>query len=242
MAILYSNGCSFTANFDVDRSMRYPTLIGKHFVWEVIDHALPQSCNSKIIRCTIRDCLQLLDQNEKITALIQLTFLERFEYAGDPNGANQWQYSNGTIRDEFEVIKSNDDANWPKEIRKYANSIFMHQRYNALCAQLFSNLVGLISFFKANNIKYRIFSGPSLVNGVNHNVPINPVNSRAIECKDTILQDAFYQHCISKDTNVLSLIDFNMLSVADANVPAHPTPEGMQKIADYFINLLCEQA
>ena len=169
-------------------------------------------------------------------------FLERFEYAGDPTGANHWQYSNGTIRDEFEVIKSNDDANWPKEIRKYANSIFMHQRYNALCAQLFSNLVGLISFFKANNIKYRIFSGPSLVNGVNHNVPINPVNSRAIECKDTILQDAFYQHCISKDTNVLSLIDFNMLSVADANVPAHPTPEGMQKIADYFINLLCEQA
>lgn len=232
MAILYSNGCSFTANFDVDRCMRYPTLIGKHFDWEVVDHALPQSCNSKIIRCTMRDCLQLLDQNEKITALVQLTFPERFEYAGDPTGANQWQYSIGTIRDEFEVIKPNDDNNWPKEIRDYANSIFMHQRRNALCAQLFSNLVGLISFFKANDIEYRIFLGPDL---------INMVGARGY--KDAILQDAFYQRCISKDTNVLSLIDFNMLSVADTNVhpPVHPTPDGMQKIADYFINLLCEQ-
>jgi len=238
MAILYSNGCSFTANFDVDRSMRYPTLIGKHFGWEVVDHALPQSCNSKIIRCTIRDCLQLLDQNEKITALIQLTFLERFEYAGDPNGANQWQYSNssGTIRDEFEVIKPSDDNNWPKEIRGYANSIFMHQRRDALCAQLFSNLIGLISFFKANDIEYRIFLGPNIIH-----LP------GTIGYKDDILQDAFYQLCISKDTNVLSLIDFNMLSISnptpvhpDAN-GVHPDANGMQLIADYFINLLCEQ-
>jgi hypothetical protein len=164
MPILYSNGCSFTANFVVDRELRYPTLVGKHFGWEVVDHALPGSCNSKIIRCTIRDCLQMLDRNEKITALVQLTFPERFEYAGDPNGANRWQYSIGTIRDEFEVIKPNDDNNWPKEIRDYANSIFMHQRDNALWAQLFSNLVGLISFFKTNDIEYRIFLGPDLIN------------------------------------------------------------------------------
>ena len=230
MAILYSNGCSFTANFDVDRELRYPTLVGKHFGWEVIDHALPQSCNSKIIRCTIRDCLQMLDRNEKITALVQLTYTHRFEYAGDPDGANKWQYSFGTTRDEFEVIKLNDDNNWPKEIKDYANSIFMHQRDNALWAQLFSNLVGLISFFKTNDIEYRIFLGPDLIN--------NPGES-STEYKDIILQDVFYQLCISKDTSVLSLIDFNMLRVA--NTTMHPDANGMQLIADYFINLLCEQ-
>ena len=233
--LLYSNGCSFTANFEVDRSMRYPALIGKHFDWEVIDHALPQSCNSKIIRCTMRDCLQLLERNEKITALVQLTFLERFEYAGDPEGANKWQYSFGMSKDEFEVIKLNDDNNWPKEIKDYANSIFMHQRDNALCAQLFSNLVGLTSFFKTNDIEYRIFLGPDLIN----DPLINNPGGSSTGYKDIILQDGFYQRCISKDTSVLSLIDFNMLHVA--NTTMHPDANGMQLIADHFINLLCEQ-
>jgi len=224
--LLYSNGCSFTASLEVDRCMRYPALIGKHFDWEVIDHAIPQSCNTKIIRCTMRDCLQLLERNEKITALVQLTFLERFEYAGDPEGANKWQYNFGTSKDEFEVIKLNDDKNWPKEIKDYANSIFFHQRDNALCAQLFSNLVGLLSFFKTNDIEYRIFLGPDLLN--------NPSVNNHI-----ILQDSFYQRCISMDPKVLSLIDFNILRVANTTV--HPDADGMQKIADYFINLLCEQ-
>tara|TARA_R110000782_G_scaffold24429_4_gene63677 strand:+ start:240 stop:932 length:693 start_codon:yes stop_codon:yes gene_type:complete len=218
MTILYSNGCSFTGNNLVDRHRRYPLIVGQHFGWAVHDHALPGTCNTKIIRCTIRDCLGLLKNNEKITALIQLTFLERWEYAGDPDGANSWQYQDN---DQFETIKSLDEKNWPSEIKNYVKQICVSQRSNALYAQLFSNLVGLICFFKTHKIDYCIFSGPDTLD------------------KNVILQDSFYQY-LKTDPNILSLTDFYMLALSgtENGKMSHPTQEGMQRIADFFIKLL----
>ncbi len=217
MTILYSNGCSFTANMPLERDLRYPVLIGQHFGWQVLDRALAGNCNSKIIRCTMRDCVRLLDRNEDIVALIQLTHIERWEYPGDPHGPNKWQY--GWCEDLFETIKPCDENNWPQEIKNFAKQMFLSQRYNALYSQLFGNLLGLIGFFRYNKIKYKIFAGPADFNN---------------DC-DSFSNDVFYKY-LSQDTNILDLTKFNMLALTGLQM--HPDKEGMQKIADYFISLL----
>jgi hypothetical protein len=227
MTILYSNGCSFTANYDLPRWRRYPLLIGKHFNWSVVDRAIPGSCNSKIIRCAIRDCISLLKHNEPIVALIQLTFKERFEYAGTPNGTNNWKY--GEINtgfncipasDQFESLKGDDPANWPDEVKQYAKIHTALQKSNAINAELFSRIIGLVSFFKSNNIRYLIYAGPSDLKN------------------ELMISDPFYQY-LTTDPNVLNFLNFDMLSLTGKQ--DHPTADGMQAIADYFINLLDAQ-
>jgi hypothetical protein len=220
MTILYSNGCSFTAQMNLPREDRYPLLIGKHCGWTVYDKASPGSCNTKIIRRAMRDCSKLLQQQEKIIALIQLTYKERWEYAGDPEGSNSWQY--GWCEDLFETIKPNDEKNWPLELQTIGRQIFLLQKENALYSQLFSNLLGLVSFFKVNKIDYKIFAGPQGIN----------------DDHATMTQDAFYQY-LSQDKNILDLTNFNILSLTGSQI--HPDSAGMQKIADYFINLFDAQ-
>jgi hypothetical protein len=226
MTILYSNGCSFTANFNLPSWKRYPVLIGKHFNWTVVDRAVPGSCNSKIIRCAMRDCINLLEKNEPIVALIQLTFKERFEYAGTMTGSNNWKY--GEINtgfnvipatDQFESIKPDDPDNWPDEVRQYAKLHTILQKPNAIAAELFSRLVGLTSFFRDNNIRYLVYAGPAL----NY---------------DLTSDDFFYQYLL-KDPCVLNFDSFNMLELTGKQ--DHPDSEGMKLIADYFINRFGEQ-
>lgn len=220
MTILYSNGCSFTANMKLDREHRYPWLVGNHFGWKVHDKAVAGNCNSKIIRCTMRDCVRLLERKEKIQALVQLTFKERWEYAGNPDGLKKWQYS--FCEDLFEVIKPGDEANWPLEIKNYAKQVFLSQKPNALYSQLFSNLLGLVSFFKHNRIHYKIFAGPRAINDDHAH----------------FTKDLFYKY-LSQDSNILDLTTFNMLDLTGRQ--DHPDTDGMTKIANYFINQLDEQ-
>jgi hypothetical protein len=227
MTILYSNGCSFTANYNVPRWKRYPLLIGKHFSWPVVDRAIPASCNSKIIRCAIRDCISLLKQNKPIVAMIQLTFKERFEYSGTPNGPNNWKYGEFNTgidwvpaSDQFESLKGADHENWPDEVKQYAKIHTILQKPKAIDAELFSRLVGLVSFFKLNNIRYLIYAGPSAFKN------------------ELTLDDPFYQYLLD-DPSILNFLNFDMLSLTGKQ--EHPTADGMQIIADYFINLLDEQ-
>jgi hypothetical protein len=218
MTILYSNGCSFTANYEVPRPQRYPLLIGKHFNWQVVDRAIAGSCNSKIIRCSMRECISLLKHNEPIVALIQLTFKERFEYAGTCNDSNSWKY--GRYGDQFESINPMDQQHWPSEITQYAKTHIALQQSEALNTNLLHGVIGLSSFFKTNNIRYLIYAGPSYA-------------------KESLESDLFYQYLVS-DPDVLDLLKFDMLSLTGQQ--KHPTVDGMKTIADYFINRLAEPA
>ena len=227
MTVLYSAGCSYTANFDLERDQRYPLLIGKHFGWSVVDHAVPGYCNSIIVRRAMRDCINLLKNNEPIVALIQLTHQHRFEYAGTPNKENHWKYGlpvdrltiNHQVDDEFESINPLDEKNWPSEIVGYAKQHIALQNIDALNTNILYSIVGLAAFFRQNNIKYLIYAGPSYKN-------------------ENIVNNAFYQH-LQKDPNVLDIKEFNMLELTGKIT--HPTADDMKTIADYFINLLGEQ-
>lgn len=213
MTILYSNGCSFTDNRLIDQDDRYPYLIGKQLGWHVRAAAIAGSCNSRIIRCTMRDCIELLNRNEPIVALIQLTFLSRFEYAGTPTTETQWMYAR---LDEFESIKPNDLSGLPTEVAQWAKLTALLHKYSAAWSQLYPSIVGLISFFKQHNIRYYVYSGPDVQPFIDKN-------------------GIFYDY-LKNDPGVLSFKDFNMLDLTGAQ--KHPDGIGMQTIANYFISLL----
>jgi len=219
MTILYSNGCSYTDNHLVQKNQRYQYIIAERFGWDIKDAAIPGSCTSRIIRCTIRDCLKLLNKGEPIVALIQLTHLTRIEYSGDRSGQNSWRYAN---EDLFESLNGPDNPMNPPEAQQYVKSSFMVHNELATLTNIMAFLITLTAFFREHNIKYLIYTAPKI-----------------LVKKEEVVNDTFYK-TLQKDKNVMDLIDFNMLELTGRQ--AHPDVLGNQIIADYFINLLSEQA
>jgi hypothetical protein len=123
------------------------------------------------------------------------------------------------IDDLFESINPMDEKNWPSEIVSYAKQHLALENLEAINSVLMHNIIGLTSFFQKNNIKYLIYAGPSYLH-------------------DNLDKDPFY-HYLLNDNNVLDLKNFSMLGLT--GLRTHPTADGMQTIADYFINLLAEQ-
>jgi hypothetical protein len=176
----------------------------------------------------MRDCINLLKRNEPIIALVQLTHKDRFEFAGTPTVENAWKYRlpherlcvDKSIDDYFESVRAEDAGSWPHEIKDYARQVVLTQNEAAINSNLLHWTVGLAAFFKTNNIQYRIFAGPSFK-------------------YEQLSDDPFYQYLLA-DSNVLDLQTFDILTLA-GTPGVHPNTEGMQRIANYFINLLGEQ-
>jgi hypothetical protein len=213
MTILYSNGCSFTDWRYIPREHRYPVIIGERMNWSVHDRGLPGSCNSRIIRTTIRDCCSLLDKGEPIVALIQLSFLNRYEYAGTPTSDNRWKYENG---DKFESLTPGKLYDGESELVQtwFRANLLLHND-EAAYMQLFASIIGLVGFFRQHNIRYYVYMGPA---------------------QNNIFEPTDLYQYLKQDPGVLDLRTFNMLALTGSQ--SHPDHKGMIKIADYFCNLL----
>jgi len=215
MTILYSNGCSYTANFDLPRDQRYPLILSKKLGWDCVDRAEPGSCNSRIIRVTIEDCINLKKQSQDIVALIQLSHLSRFEYPTNNNPLN----------DPFYSAKVGDPINTslPNEIQKYLNAYWKIYNDHQMLVNLVTSLIGLTTFLSNQGIKYFLYLGP---------------NENEIWEKNIGNEKRF--SFLQSQTGVIDLTKFNMLALTGQQI--HPNAVKMQVIADYFFNLLCEQA
>ena len=213
MTILYSNGCSFTDWRYIPREHRYPVIIGERMNWSVHDRGLPGSCNSRIIRTTIRDCCALLDKHEPVVALIQLTFLDRYEYPGQATADNRWKYENGDL---FESVTPGQYSTEESEVvRSWARSSLLLHNDEAAYLQLFASIIGLVGFFRQHSIRYYIYMGPS---------------------QNNIFEPTDLYQYLKQDPGILDLLTFNMLALTGKQI--HPNHAGMIKIADYFCELL----
>jgi hypothetical protein len=213
MTILYSNGCSFTDWRYIPREQRYPIIIGERQGWSVHDRGLPGSCNSRIIRTTIRDCCELIKNNEPIVALVQLTFTDRYEYPGVATADNRWKYENGDL---FESVTPGQYPSEESEVvRSWARSNLLLHNDDAAYLQLFASVIGLAGFFRQHNIWYYIYNGPA---------------------QNNIFEPTDLYHYLKQDPGVLDLQTFNMLDLTGRQ--QHPDAAGMITIADYFCNLL----
>jgi len=214
--ILYSNGCSYTANMILDPDQKYPYLLSKKLNWELYTAAIAGSCNRRIIRSTIRDCINLSKLDE-VFALIQLTHLHRTEYAGKRTKDNQYEYSYDDRYfdyDLYEGLKPNDYKGLSNHVIEWADMGYALHDDTAEFTRICSDTLGLAAFLKIKNINYCIFTAPKI----------------DIDC-----QDALYKE-LQQDINILDPLKFNMLDLTGQQ--KHPDKDGMQLIADYFYNLI----
>lgn len=218
MTILYSNGCSHTANFDLIRNDRYPIILSNRLGWSCVDRAEPGSCNSRIIRTSIEDCIKLKSRtDEKIFAMIQLSYLFRTEYPDDTN----------PLGDPFYSIKPGILSGLTDNVIEYSNLYWKLHNDRQLLINVLTGLVGLTSYFSQNKIDYLIYLGP---------------NENFIYSSN-LKNDVRFDY-LKKDPGILDLEKFYMLDILEKK-DQHPDRLGMQKISDYFyekINLLCESA
>lgn len=88
--IIYTNGCSWTYGTELeDRSNAWPYLVGRKLNVPVHNYAEPGSTNDSIVRRTVRDCEQLVQQGMEPTVIIAWTHLHRFEL---PIAASQGEH------------------------------------------------------------------------------------------------------------------------------------------------------
>ena len=207
MTILYVNGCSFTAFKALEEHQRYPYILAQQQGWNLVDRSHPGSCNERIIRCTMRDCIGLLSQQQPIVALVQLTHLSRTEHAGFSTPETQWKY----WQDQLLASIKPAEENLPKVVEDYLRLHVTLFNQQAAMIKLMVLVTGLTSFFQNNNIKYLIYNGP--------------------EDSNKFEPEEFYEF-LSHDPNVLDLKTFNMLALTGSQ--RHPDSEGMATIADFL--------
>jgi hypothetical protein len=155
----------------------------------------------------------LLPKQEPIVALIQLTFLDRYEYPGVATADNRWKYENGDLFESVtpgQLQDSNSDV-----VNSWVRSSLLLHNDAAAYLQLFASLIGLIGFFQQHNIRYYIYNGPA---------------------QNNIFEPTDLYQYLKKDPGVLDLQTFNMLALTGQQ--QHPDAAGMIKIADYFCDLL----
>ena len=210
MTTLYTNGCSYTANKWISDQERYPQLVANHFGWHLQDRSHPGSCNDRIIRTSMRDCIQLIKANQPIMALIQLTHASRTEYAPVSQTNTEWKQWNDT---GFESIKPGEDLE--PDVGTFMKHYTLMFDQQASMVKLLSAVIGLAAFFRQHSIQYRIYNGPPDLN------QFEPEQFSSYLCQDP---------------NVLDLDKFNMLALTGSD--NHPDQDGMRSIADYFIKIL----
>lgn len=212
MTILYTNGCSYTANLRLEKTARYPSLLAWNLKWHLKDNSWPGSSNARIIRCTYKDCVRLkTTSSEKIVALIQLTHLFRTEIFNPTVKDNDWLDQS----DPFTSIKP-IDKDLPADQYQVAQWFLKTNTDESLLLGLLPQLLGLTSFFKQNQIDYLIYFGPK-------------------ENCETISDNILFKE-LQKDNHVLDLAKFNMLDLTGKQM--HPDAGGMQKIFEFFYPML----
>jgi len=78
---VYTNGCSLTYGSELEDRENdcYPSKVAKHFNLPVINNAKPGSSNQRILRTTIQDVEDLLEQGKTPLVLVSWTISSRFE-------------------------------------------------------------------------------------------------------------------------------------------------------------------
>lgn len=177
---LYGNGCSFTNDNHVKLNLGKPLyldLLGEMLEAEVINNAFAGSCNRRIIRTTLRDCI-LHKFDHTTFVLVQLTFMERTEKPFVPNKYNSWKASHNTAKLELhESIKPNDPGN-----TDYSDYFLKHFDPAAELVNLATDLVMLSGFLKNCNIPHYIFHYPMLTHqGIFDSVSNNPMITQLVQ-------------------------------------------------------------
>jgi|688.fasta_scaffold17000_15 hypothetical protein len=160
--IVYSNGDSYSAyNPDIKK---YCDFLGDKLNCQVINSAIPGSCNDRILRTSIRDLMSLQKKHKDIVAVISLSFTIRSELWLKDHSYSKWKNSNDGDFFSCQFTLSHDWFN--DKNKKVVNDIYKQYakqwlnwfNIEAETTKLLHQLVLLTSWLKTNKIKYVILS------------------------------------------------------------------------------------
>lgn len=182
--ILYVNGCSWSSMSNQDCTDKvYGDYLAEKIGAQLINHAIPGSCNSQIIRSTVRNLQEIIPTQKEIICVLNISLLPRYDL-WDTNSKlrNSKPSSHGYGRSHDLVVnklnKANDgeyvsymsDEPWTATLMdkfpEYAlqlKSEVVNYNYEQRWYELYYQLFMLIAYFKQNNIKYLIFAGADLI-------------------------------------------------------------------------------
>lgn len=167
--IVYVNGCSYAAASD---GKRYSELLAESLGCRSINASISGSSNDRILRCSLRDLINLKKQHNDIVAVISLSFILRTEvWDHDPTRQDQWKnsgdgdfisYQFAETKNWFDNISSDifDPSYIPKKYYDYGVNWLTWFDIEAETTKLLQQILLFTHWCKYNNIKYVIFSGP----------------------------------------------------------------------------------
>lgn len=177
--IVYTNGCSYAG---VSDGKRYSEFLGESLGCKSINAAISGSCNSRILRSSIRDLINLKKEYNSIVVVISLTFMLRTEiWDKDPQRQDEWtasgdgdfiSYQFAKNKNWFSDITSNnfDPNHIPKKYHDYGVNWLSWYDIEAETTKLLQQILLFTSWCKYNNIRTIVFSGP-LQETVNFDTP-----------------------------------------------------------------------
>ena len=163
--IVYVNGDSYA---DMSDGLRYSDYLGNMLGCQSQNAAIPGSANSRIIRSSLRDLMQLQKTQSDIVAVVALTYTIRCELWDPTHTKEKWRKNNDG---DFASCQFAHSRNWffsknntdelPDEYVKYQSFGKEWLTWYDVEAEL-TNLLSQILMFTAwcrqNNIKYVILS------------------------------------------------------------------------------------
>lgn len=200
--LLYCNSdsygvCNGTFNNTTNRYSEYlGTLLGAN---TVINNGLGGACNSRILRTTVRDILDIKKHNnDSILAVICLGSMIR----------NEWWNVEKTLPvgfkdghfESFQIHGVKNNTQLP--YYRYSQEWYRHYDDEAEQTNLFKELIMLSSFFKQQNIDYIIFAGNNITyKSINYQTPFIKSFADYIHNDPNILDlnnFSFSQYCLEK--------------------------------------------
>jgi len=157
--IVYVNGDSYAT---VSDGKLYSEFLSDYLNCKSINSAISGSCNSRILRTSLRDLLELKQTNNDIVAVISLTFPLRTELWDKDITYNRF------VNDgEFVSVQTTGSKRWfidndpvkPSRYQSYVSEWLRWYNIEAETVELLKEIILLTTWCKYYKIKYVIFSG-----------------------------------------------------------------------------------
>lgn len=197
--LVYTNGDSYA----IPRTFK---ICGEHIAdyynAEHLNKAVMGSANSRILRTSLRDLLDLKNQYNNILACVSLSFIMRTDLWDREHEHDRWRHGNDG---DFMCIGPMAHKNWATNIKNIVANA--GTKYNSFCrnyatyydmeaetVRLLEKIILFTNWCKNNNIEYIIFS---------------PMYQESIDFSAPFVSN-FYKE-INHDKNILNPFDFSFL-------------------------------
>lgn len=244
--IVYANGCSFGLPVGENKTC-YSEIIAKKFNAQLINKHIAGTGNRRLIRSSLRDLIEIGNTpNEKIVALIGLSFFFRTELWQPTKPANQNDGHFHPITTDFRPIT--DKKSWyytgieaeykatDLAVRDWYKQHLLWQNKESIITDQLADIIMFASFCQEYNIDYLIWN----------NADVWP-DSPEVDVNSPFLKD--FVTCVLKNVNIVDPWNFAFLPWAlsqglrpiDEQIYAeygHPGPEAHSRLAEFLIERL----